>query len=95
LLVGHDDVAVVVLRDMLEVVESEPRHTILVRDHQSRYLAALDRVHDRHERPASQVHSKYRCPVGPRRAWIRPSRSRQRIVLADRPTRFANSPIQH
>src|SRR3979411_1450633 len=41
---------------MLEVVESEPRHTILVRDHQRGYLAALDRVHDRHECPASQVH---------------------------------------
>src|SRR3981189_3363909 len=41
---------------MLEVVDSEPRHTILVRDHQRGYLAALDRVHDRHERAASQVH---------------------------------------
>src|SRR4030088_1060464 len=41
---------------MLEVVEPEPRHTILVRDHQSGYLPALDRVHDRHELSASQVH---------------------------------------
>src|SRR3982074_3070550 len=41
---------------MLEVVESEPRQPILVRDHQRGYLAALDRVHDRHERSASQVH---------------------------------------
>jgi hypothetical protein len=28
-------------QSFLEVVESEPRHTILVRDHQSGYLAAL------------------------------------------------------
>jgi hypothetical protein len=47
---------VVFRRDMLEVVDSEPRQPILVRDHQSGYLAALDRVHDRHELSASQVH---------------------------------------
>src|SRR4030088_2639807 len=41
---------------MLEVVDPEPRQPILVRDHQRGYLAALDRVHDRHERSASQVH---------------------------------------
>jgi hypothetical protein len=42
---------------MLEVVEPQPRQTIRVRDHQSGYLAALDRVHDHQEPAASQERS--------------------------------------